>query len=447
MNLLYLLKGGSERSVLVKKNVLYSFILQGLSILCSFLLVPLTLNYLKADEYGVWLTLNSIITWINVCDIGIGMGLKNKLAEALALEDYDLGKRYVSVTYIVLTLIMVVFFGIFIIVNHFLDWCNILNINTITSDELSIVVIVVVSFFCLNFIIKTIGVILAADQRISYSSLMSVIGSFISLLVIWVLTKVTAPSLMKVACVFSAAPVAVMLVGSFILFHGRYRRIKPDWKLFDWASAKELVSLSVSFFILQVASIIIFTTSNIIITQTIGPAEVTVYNICFKYFNIITLAFNLILGPMWPAYTNAYALGDMLWIKNGIKKSRLVWALLSVAAILMLVCSPFVYKIWVGDSVQIPFALSLVMAIYVIVGNWNNIYAQMLAGVGKIRLSIINSIFNALVFIPLSIYLSRKLGVMGVTLAMLLTILTSTIWQPIQSFKIVNNTAKGMWNK
>ena len=447
MKILALLNGGSERSVLVKKNVLLSFILQGLSVLCSFLLVPLTLNYLKADEYGVWLTLNSIITWINVCDIGIGMGLKNKLAEALAHEDYELGKRYVSVTYIVLTLIMAVFFAVFIIVNHFLDWCNILNIHSITSEELSIVVIVVVSFFCINFIIKTIGVILAADQRIAFSSLMGVIGSVISLLVIWILTKVTEPSLMKVACVFSAVPVAVMLGGSFILFRGRYSRIKPDRKLFDWASAKELVNLSITFFILQVAGIITFTTANIIITQTIGPEEVTVYNICFKYFNIITLAFNLVLGPMWPAYTNAYALGDLSWIKSGLKKSRLIWALLSGAALIMLACSPIVYKIWIGDSVQIPFALSLVMAIYVIVGNWNNIFAQMLAGVGKIRLSIINSILNALVFIPLSIYMSRKLGVMGVTLAMLLTILTSTIWQPIQSYKIANNTAKGLWDK
>lgn len=441
------LSGGNERTILVKKNVVFSFILQGVSILCSFLLVPLTLNYLKADEYGVWLTLNSIITWFNVCEIGIGMGLKNKLAESLAVGDYALGKRYVSVTYVVLTLIMAIFVVVFLIVNHFLDWCKILNIHTISSESLSVVVIVVVAFFSINFIVKTIGVILSADQRISYSSLMGVLGSLLSLLIIWVLTKVTSPSLLNVALVFSAAPVLVLIIGSIILFRGRYKNIKPDWRLFDWESAKQLVGLSITFFILQVSSIIVFTTSNIIITQTIGPEEVSTYNICFKYFNIITLAFNLVLGPMWPAYTNAYTLGDMAWISNGIRKSKQIWALLSIGAVIMLAISPIVYKLWIGNSVQIPFYLSLAMTIYVIIGNWNNIFAQMLAGVGKIRLSIINSLFNAIIFIPLSIVLSKSMGVVGVTIAMTLTIFTSTIWQPIQSYKIIHNTARGLWNK
>ena len=447
MSFSLLLNGGSERSVLVKKNVLYSFVLQGISILCSFLLVPITLNYLNADEYGVWLTLNSIITWFNVCEIGIGMGLKNKLAETLALGNYELGKRYVSVTYIVLSLIMIVFFLLFILINNFLDWREILNIHTITSDSLSSVVIIVVSFFCINFIVKTIGVILAADQRVSYSSLIGVISSICSLVIIWVLTKVTEPSLLNVALVFSVAPIIVFIISSIILFNGRYKKIKPSLKLFDWSCAKGLVRLSLAFFVLQVSSIVVFTTSNIILTQTIGPEEVTIYNICFKYFNIITLAFNLILAPMWPAYTNAYTLGDSKWIKNGIKKSVLIWGILSLGAIIMLVVSPIAYKIWIGDSVLIPFSLSLVMAIYVIIGNWNNIFAQMLAGVGKIRLSIINSIFNAIIFIPLGAYLSKSMGVVGVCIAMTITILTSTFWQPIQSIKIIRNTAKGIWNK
>lgn len=447
MDILSFLHEGNERTVLVKKNILFSFILQGISIACSFFLVPITLDYLKAEEYGVWLTLNSIITWFNVCEIGMGMGLKNKLAEALAVRDYELGRRYVSATYIVLTLIMTFFFGIFIIIDNFLDWCSILNIHTISSDELSLVVLVVVSFFCLNFILKTIGVILAADQRISYSSLMGVISSIISLFIIWFLTKVTSSSLLNVAFVFSSIPVIVFFICSMVLFSNKYKQIKPSWKFFDLNCAKQLLGLSLSFFILQVSSIIIFTTSNIIITQTVGPSEVSTYNICFKFFNIATLAFNLILNPMWPAYTNAYKLGDILWIKKGIKKSVVIWALLSIVTLIMLVCSPIIFEIWIGKTVYIPFSLSVFMTIYVIIGNWNNIFAQMLAGVGKVKLSVINSGVVAVLFIPLCICMCKNFGAMGVTLSMTMTILTGTFWQPIQTHKIINNTAKGIWNK
>lgn len=45
-----------------------------LSIIISLLLVPVTLNYLNSYEYGVWLTLSSILVWINYFDIGLGNG-------------------------------------------------------------------------------------------------------------------------------------------------------------------------------------------------------------------------------------------------------------------------------------------------------------------------------------------------------------------------------------
>ena len=442
-----ILNRGSERSVLVKKNIFLSFILQGVSIICSFLMLPITLHYLKSEEYGVWLTISSIITWFNVCDIGIGMGLKNKLGEALALKDYELGKKYVSVTYAIFSIIMIGFLAIFIPINYFLNWNSILNITTLNNSELASIVLIVVVFFCLNFIVKIIGIILAANQRLSVGSLMGVISSILSLIIIWIITITVSPSLKIVALVFSSVPFLVSFAGSIYLFNGRYNKIKPNIHSVDFTYARNLVGLSMKFFILQVSSIIVFATANMIITQTIGPKDVTIYNICFKYFNIVTLAFNLLLGPMWPAYTNAYALGDFKWMSNGIKRTQLIWLLSSAGTIILLMISPFVFKVWIGNEVTIPINLSIAMAVYVIISNWNNIYAQMLAGVGKVRLSIINSTFNALIFIPLCFVLSKTYGVMGVTIAMTLTILTSTFWQPIQSLKIIKGTADGIWNK
>lgn len=441
------INSGSERTILVKKNVIYSFVLRGVSILCSLMLVPLTLNYLSADQYGVWLTLNSIVTWFNVCEIGIGMGLKNRLGEALAVKDYELGKKYVSLTYVLLALITLVFFSIFLVAAFLLDWNKILNIETLSNCQLIEFVIIVVFFFCLSFILKTMSIILEADQRVSYSSFMSVIGTIVILAVIWIMTKTMEPSLSRVAFVFCSIPVFITIMGSIYFFSGRYRMIKPSFNNIDFSYAKNLIGLSLNFFILQVSSIVVFTTSNFIITQTIGPYDVTVYNICFKYFNIITLFFGLILSPMWPAYTNAFALGDIGWIKRGLKKFVLIWIGASLVTLLLLVCSPIFYKLWVGDSVFIPFSLSVVMAIYIVISTWNNIFAQMLAGVGKIRLSIINSVLNAIIFVPICIYLIKTFGIIGVPLAMTVTILTSTFWQPVQCYKIVNRTAKGIWNK
>lgn len=73
----YINKGG-DRSVAVKKNIIGSFAVKGVSIVVSFLLVPLTLGYVNAELYGIWLTLSSIMVWLGFFDVGFTLGIFSK---------------------------------------------------------------------------------------------------------------------------------------------------------------------------------------------------------------------------------------------------------------------------------------------------------------------------------------------------------------------------------
>lgn len=86
----------SKRTNKALFNIASSFVIKGASILLSLLLVPITLDYLNPYEYGIWLTLSSVLMWINYFDIGLGNGLRNKLSEALAVGDDNLARIYVS---------------------------------------------------------------------------------------------------------------------------------------------------------------------------------------------------------------------------------------------------------------------------------------------------------------------------------------------------------------
>ena len=77
----YLKESITDRTKRANLNIIISFFFKGASILLSFLLVPLTINYIKPDAYGVWLTLSSLVGWVAMFDIGIGNGLKNKLSD------------------------------------------------------------------------------------------------------------------------------------------------------------------------------------------------------------------------------------------------------------------------------------------------------------------------------------------------------------------------------
>ena len=129
---------GQERSVKAKKNILASFFIKGSSILVSIIMVPIAINYVNVSQYGVWLTLSSIVVWFIFFDIGLTQGLRNKFAAAVAKGEDDLAQIYVSTTYAILAIICTTVWLAFFFTNHFLNWAQILNVSETMRPEVSL---------------------------------------------------------------------------------------------------------------------------------------------------------------------------------------------------------------------------------------------------------------------------------------------------------------------
>ena len=214
---------GHQRSVKAKKNIIGSLFLKGTSILISLVLVPLTIGYLSPTKYGIWITLTSVIAWFNFFDIGLGNGLRNKFATAKAAGDTKLVQIYVSTTYAIISIISVILFVLFFIINQFLDWGAILNTST-DLIELERLVFIVFSVFCLQFVIKLINVVFVADQKPAMSSLINTLGSLVSLLAIIVLLKTTEGSLLYLGASFSIINFEPILILPYLYFLHKMKR-------------------------------------------------------------------------------------------------------------------------------------------------------------------------------------------------------------------------------
>ena len=439
---------GHERSVKAKKNILSSFVFKGISIIISLLLVPLTIDYLNPTKYGIWITLMSVIAWFNFFDIGLGNGLRNKFATAKAEEKDDLARTYISTTYAIVSIISVALFIIFFIVNQFLDWGKILNTST-DLVELEKLVFIVFSVFCLQFIIKLINVVFIADQRPAMSGLINTIGSLFSLITVVILMKTTQGSLLYLGASFSIINLVVPLLAGVWFFNTSYKKYKPSIKHVDFSHLKELMSLGLRFFVMQGAALVVFMTDNIIISQISGPQDVTPYNIAYKYFGIVTMVFTIITTPLWSAYTEAYVKKDFKWIRQITKKVYQLWGAVFVGLILMLFLSNYAYHFWIGDKVMVPFLLSSIMALWVLISTSTMVFSNFLSGISKIKLSLWHSVFVSIANIPLSIYFAKNLGMgsAGVILASVICIFPRAIFQPIQYWKIINEKATGIWNQ
>ncbi|WPV02342.1 oligosaccharide flippase family protein [Mucilaginibacter sp. cycad4] len=437
---------GHERTLKAKKNVFLSLILKGITIAISLVMIPLTISYVNATQYGIWLTLSSIVGWFNFFDIGLGHGLKNKLAEANALGNIVNSRTYISTTYVIITIIVSVVFVLFFIANFFIDWGKVLNSAIVPPTELNTIVIIIFASFCVQLILQILSSVLTALHAIAKISVINAIGQLGCLISIYILTKRTEGSLLNLVMALTLIPIVVQVIATIYYFNVRYVELKPSLKLVDFKFAKSLLSLGGAFFFVQIGGLLLFQTDNIVVTQLFGPHEVTIFNISYKLFSIINLIFTIIMNPFWPAFTDAYAKNDTDWIKSVFKKMYKYFFGLSIIAFILLLVSPFVFKIWLGKNIAVPFPLSLTMTVYVICICWMTIPCFLVNGIGKIRLQIYLYIISSAINIPLAILWGKWFGLIGVTISNILVLIMMSIVLSIQCKKILNNNAYGIWD-
>jgi len=441
---------GHNRSVKAKKNILATFVLRGLSIGINLMLVPLTINYVNPSRYGIWLTLSSIIGWFSFFDIGLTQGLRNKFAEAKAKGEDDAAQMYVSTTYAVLAIIFGITWLLFVVVNNFLDWSSILKISTDMRGEVSLLAVIVFTYFCLQFVLKIITTIITADQQPARASLIDVSGQVLALLTVFVLVKTTQGSLTKLGLALCAAPILVLGSASVFLFRTRYFRFRPQLSKIDFRQAKSLFNLGIVFFIIQVAGVIQFETANIIIARNFSTADVTSYNIVYKYFGILSMLFSIFLVPFWSAATEAYLKNDIQWIRNSVNKYNKLNVALVVMGVVMLLCASTVYRLWLGDGkVNIDFSLSLWGFLFFNATMFGSKYVMFLNGISALRIQFLACLVSPFLYVLVSLILIRyyHMGVYALFAASIIANFNSIILAPLQYYQIIVRNKKGIWTR
>lgn len=429
-------------------NTVLGLVIKGGGMLISLLLVPLTIDYLSKDTYGTWLTISSVVTMMTFLDIGIGNGLRNKFSEAVSKQDTALARAYVSTAYVLFGAIQLILLAVFLLFFRYIPWQWMFN-TTVSTDQLQTVILLTVVAMAIKLVLDILSYVLFALQEPSRMNLMTFLSNALVLVGTYALTRFTNSNLIYLATVSAVSPVLIMTAGGFALYGGRLKAYSPAIRLADFKYAKSLLSLGYQFFVIQLAVVIIFYTDNLIITQLFGPAEVTTYNVAFRYFNAINILFTIAVAPYWSAFTEALVKNDTAWMKRTYQYLQKFWIGLVIAVISMIMLSDVVYSAWVGDRVKVPFSLSACMGLFVVVSCWNSVNSLILNGIGKIRLQLIVALFCATVNIPLAIFFGRYLQMMstGVILATTVSLLTGSLLGSVQVKKLILEQAKGVWNK
>lgn len=423
-------------------------VVKGLNILLSLFILPLTIGYVTSTTYGVWLTISSIISWISFFDIGINNGLLNKFATCRAIGDDIKARKYVSTTYALLIFIFIPLCIVLLVVNSFLDWHKILNISI--AENLNFIIGILITYFCSNFILSTIGVLLTADMKQGFSSLLGLSQQVITLITIVVLVNTTEGSLLNLCLALCVPSLFITILFSWYCYTHKYNVVRPNIKFVDLSLCRDLLGLGYKFFIIQIAGITLFQTSNFIMIKFYGPDTVTQYNIAYKYFFTLCMLFNIIISPIWAAVTNAITQKDYDWIRKTIKRYFYILIAFLFGGLIMLLMSDWVYDIWLGHKIdKIPFLLSLFMYIYICESLIASFFVIFLNGGGYLRLQFIFCCLVPFIFITICYLFIHvfKMDVYCIPLAITLSNIYGLFISPIQCYLVFFKNRKGIWIK
>ena len=398
------------------ENIVKSALYKGLSICLSYLIIPISLQYLGNEKYGIWVTLMTIINWFTISDIGLGNGLRNKLTEALAFKNYTKASELVSTAYFIISLIALTIYLLAYSSTYIFNWTKFLNIKEIYQNEIVQFLRITFLLFSFQLILNLIVQISNAYQKPAYNSLANLLINSLVYGALYLLIRFDdSSSLIYTGLIISGSPVLIYSLFSVFLFNTKFRNINFSFTSIKRQHFHDLFTLGVFFFIGQITYIVNYSISNVLISSYLGSSSVTVYNIVFKYFSIVTMGYSIIITPFWSSFTEAYSLKDFVWIKKTIKLLNKITLLIAFLVILMIIFAKPVFRLWIGESFYAPFNLIIMMGLYVISLTFITPYIYFLNGVNKAKdvtvLSILSCIINLIVVIILFKFTS--LGVLS----------------------------------
>lgn len=412
-----------ENKVIVKNSIL-SVGFKGAEYLLSFFTAPLMLNCLGVSKYGIYVSALSIISWIYYFDFGIGNGLRNKVTESLVRKDYVTARNSTTVAYLIVSIISIVAFACVCVFFLFVDADKLMNAN-LADESLNLIMVVAFLLACINFVLTLATSLLYAIQEPALVSGLGIVSKVLMVIALFLFEKFRITAMLYLVVLEGIVQLIKNILAT-IMVYKKDKNLCPNFRKIELKYSKGILSFGLQIFIMQMVALMLNATDNIIIMKLYSAEDVTPYSMCHKFFSIINAFFVAATSPLWTAYTTAYALKDVGYIKRTLNKAMKFYLLTLCGIIVSIfVFNPFM-KIYLGQELEFQPGLVICVALYYALLIFSHNFSAFVHGISKVKNTTIACVVSAVINVPASIFFARNCG-MGLNGVMLGSIVGLTI--------------------
>lgn len=434
-------QAGRSRTAALKRAGGLSLLLRLVVVAGTFLTTPVLVHGLSVPVYGVFATITATSALLQFSDLGVGNGLLTRLAAAESSGDVPQARRLITVTAVILCAagLLLAVLGLLLVL--LLPIPRLFSEGT-NSPHIRLACAIFVAGFSLG-IPSVLGQrILTAKQRGGAAAFW---GGVIAL-VVATCTAGTAYFGGGLVAVTAAATLPPVLIGygqTARLFRRQYPELRPRRTFLDRVTLRLLLRSSSAFLVLQLAAAAAFETDLLVISAVRGTADAATYAVCLKLFAFVSLFVAVAPSQFWPATADALAKGDLEWVRKSLNQFTLFCTAVATvgSGALVLLGQPFV-RLWIGAELVPPTALLLAMALWMIWVSALVPAGLMLNGAHVLRVQVLTAIAMVLVNLPLSLFLTFKIGLAGPVVASLTASIVTTglpVWRAASKLLTADN--------
>jgi O-antigen/teichoic acid export membrane protein len=396
-------------------TTLMSFAFKGVNVATLLLTVPLTLRYLGADRFGLWMTISSLSGIFCFADLGMSASLKTLVAEADGRGDIDEARRLISSSYAALSVVALILLLTLGLAYPLFDWGDLYNVHDAeTVRESGAATAAVAACFLLNIPVGLINQIQAGYQQGFVNALWQGLGSLLGLIgVAW--SVWANAGLVWLVLAASGGPLIACAANTWAFFRLNHPELSPTWARASWSRMKLVGRTGLLYLILAVAMSLTYFSDNLVLAHARGPEAVAEYSIACRLFGAVSLVCGFLFNPLWPAYTEALARGEVAWVRQTVYGTLGVGMLVSgvLSIVVMLGQAPLVHW-WIGSEVQLSLGLVTGMACWTVLSALGGAVAMFLNGAEVVRYQVVSALFLAGSAVAAKVYLSASLGSPGI---------------------------------
>jgi O-antigen/teichoic acid export membrane protein len=385
------------------------------SCLTMLVSIPLSLSYLGVERYGMWMTISSVVLMMGFADLGMGNGLMNVIAETHGRDDRQAAIHYVSSTFFMLTGVALLILVAFALTYPVIPWPAVFNVHSsLAGREAGPATAAFLACFLLNLPLGVVQRVQWGYQEGFINSLWETLGRVVGLAGLLMVIYCKA-SLVWLVLAMSGAPVLTSLLNGAALFGSRRPWLRPHWQYCLATYTRTIFKVGLVFFSLQMAVTLIYLSDNVIIAHLLGAEAVAQYSVPSRMFSLTVVLMNMVIAPLWPAYGEAMARGDLAWVKKTLNRYFLLsFLLVGVPSFLMVIFGKQLLWLWVGPTISPSYWLLGGLGLWSIILCFGSVMSVLLNAAGVFRFQIIFCFLTLFISLIAKIFLSPIFGLPGI---------------------------------